>query len=547
MHVEEPDRVDLAAEFGRQGYTLLCRLGRGATAEVFEARHEPSTERVALKVSRLCGVAARGVNHRMQTEWNVGQGLRHPNLITIHDGGILPDGRAWLAMERLIGRELLALMEDRGPLAPLRSMRIMRQVCDALGVLHRRGAVHRDVKPENIYLCDGDRATDHVKLIDLGVLALPDDDPERAHEPTGCKIIGTPLYLAPEQARGQAPDPRTDIYAVGAVLYHLLAGHPPFEAGDIAELISRHVVDPVPPLDRAADDIPPALVTLVHACMAKEREARPPDTAHMIAALDSCIAGLEPGGFGCAVNDDASIPPLPAPGFPSEWARFAAWLVDVTSVLWGARPRPTAVENHLVSLAEARDSLTRAFREAAVRREAADITARERIERRAQLQSKARAVSMDLQAARSGFSEASRAVDTAANRLDDVDERYEVVIAELRRLTETRLPATDLEKFGERLGNVDGLLDRRSTQVALLADARLAERRAAQRLAGARAAETELQRAFADLELEERDVGFRTEQLAAQAADEAQTMCRKFERACLRVLVDFLAWRQHLT
>jgi hypothetical protein len=528
-------KVNVPAELLRLGYTLLRRLGEGSTAEVFEARHNATGRRLAVKVSRADVPEAPLIVARMQTEWNVGRGLKHPHLVQTLDGGTFSDGRAWLAMELLVGHDLLQELEAHGPLAPARAVHITRQVCEALQVLHRRGAVHRDIKPENVFLSADGAMADHVKVIDLGILALPEDDPERAHEPTGHFILGTPLYLAPEQARGHAPDARTDLYAVGGVLFHMLAGRPPFEGDDPTAIVAHHVNDPVDRLDSLVPDLPPSLVALVHQCLQKQREDRPSSAAEVVSALDRVSDDLA-GGF----TEDASLrgaplPPIPPPGHQGEWLRLAENLEHLVGLFWGKQP-PGDLGRGLTAVKRARSLLERAQAEAEKRREAADLAARHRIEHRERLQRKQRRISSALARMQARLRDAGGAVEAAADAVAAHDERYFARLAALREQVGETVQTTELEAVLAVQTEVDGLLRERTALTKTLKEARDAERGAAEAVAELKGEEFELQRAFADQELEQEEDGFRNEQVAAAAADMQTNAARGFERAALRLL-----------
>jgi serine/threonine-protein kinase len=535
-------RVNLPAELLRLGYTLLCRLGEGATSEVFEARHMATGRRVAIKVSRADVPEAQAIIARMQTEWNVGRGLRHPHLVTILDGGTFSDGRAWLVMERLVGHDLLQEMEQHGALAPLRAIHIVRQVCEALQVLHRRGAVHRDVKPENVFLSAEGRVPDHVKLIDLGIVSLPEDAPERAHEPTGSFIMGTPLYLAPEQARGLPPDPRTDLYAVGGVLFHMLSGVPPFDGSDPTEIVAKHVNAEVEPLTDFVPDLPAGLVALVHGCLQKERDDRPGSAAEVIAALDACARDMV-GDFAPLPSlRRAPVPEVPPAGHPPGWLRFAEHLEHVSGAYWKGDPRraPPTVQVELRAVAAARSALETARAEADARREAADVAARFRIEQRERLQRRARRTAAALERARVQFRDATRAAGETAVVLDQIDDAYEREVEALRAVAAETAPEVSLVALEARQRAVEALLRKRAKRLEALAAARAEERAAAEKLAVLRAEEADVQREYADQELEAQDDGWRHEQQAGDAADAALTAMRGLEQACLRLLVEYV-------
>ncbi len=532
-------RINLPAELLRLGYTLLARLGDGATSEVFEARHMATGRRVAIKVSRADVPEAQAIVQRMQTEWNVGRGLRHPHLVAILDGGTFSDGRAWLVMERLVGHDLLQALEEAGSLEPLRAIHIARQMCEALQVLHRRGAVHRDVKPENVFLHAEGRVPDHVKLIDLGIVSLPEDAPERAHDPTGSFIMGTPLYLAPEQARGQTPDPRTDLYAVGGVLYHMLSGVPPFDGADPTEIVAKHVNAEVEPLDTVVPDLLPALVALVHRCLEKERDDRPGSAAEVIAALDACARTLA-GEFAPLPSlRRAPVPEVPPAGHAAAWLRLSEHLEHCVDAYWRAEARrtpPPPVQAAMRTALVARGDYEQARADAEQRREVADVAARFRIEQRERLQRRARRVGAALERARVRFREAAKLAAEAAGAVDTVDEGYARELEALRALTaDLSLPALE-----QRHRQIEAWLRRRAQSVETLTGARAEERAAAEKLAVLRAEEIDVQREYADQELEEQDDGWRHEQAAGDAADVALGAQRALEQACLRFFVEYV-------
>jgi hypothetical protein len=531
-------RVNVPAELLRLGYTLLRRLGKGSTAEVYEARHNPTGRRLAVKVSRADVPEAPLIVTRMQTEWNVGRGLRHPNLVTTLDGGTFSDGRAWLAMELLVGHDLLHELETGGALEPRRAVHIMRQVCEGLQVLHRRGAVHRDIKPENVFLTANGRFRDHVKVIDLGILALPEDDPERAHEPTGHYILGTPLYLAPEQARGEPPDARTDLYAVGGVLYHMLTGRPPFESDDPTEVVAHHVNDPVTRVDTLVMDLPGSLVALIHQCLEKDRRDRPADAAAVMAALDGVTQDLV-GAFG----DDhsmrgAPLPDIPVPGHHGEWLRFAENLEHLVSMFWRGEVSD-AVKKGLQGVKRARGLLERAQAESARRRESADLAARHRIEHRERLARRSRRIAKGLSRMEERLREATGQVDEAASALAAHDENYARLLGGLRAVLGETVQQTPLDQLVRRETAVDDALRQRSLLTRQLKAMRDAERTAAEALSELRGEEMDLQRAVADLDMEEQEDGFRSEQEAAGAADVLANTMRGFERASLKLMVRY--------
>lgn len=539
-------RPNLAAEMLRRGYVLLTRLGEGATSQVYEAKHQPTGRRVALKVSRADVPEAEAIAARIRTAWNVARGLRHPHLVATLDGGTLPDGRAWVAMERLVGHDLQVELDSLTRLPPTRAVHIARQVCEALLVLHRRGAIHRDVKPENVFLCAGGHHADHVKLVDLGVIAVPDDDPNRVHEPTGRFIMGTPLYLAPELARGKRPDPRSDLYSVGAVLYHLIAGRPPFEGEDPTEVVSRHVHEAVEPLDRLVAGLPPSLVELVHACLEKDPDARPADAAEVMVRLDGCAVELTWGRGPLPSFQQATIPPIPPPGHAAEWERFAHVLEKNIAVCWHGLERPAELDAAVEWVASAGETLKQAAADAERRRESADLRARERIAAQARLDVQQRHVGAALKDARAAQRAAAEAVEQAAAARDALDEQYREVVEQLRALGSGPVGAVAARDCAPLAAQVRELLAARNEADEQLRRARDAEQRTAEEVASLLAEQVEIDHALTDLSLEEQDEGCRAELLANRAADTALAAQRAFENACLRLYLEYVEQATHL-
>jgi len=522
-----------------RGYKVLSLVGRGATSEVYEARHGETSRVVAIKVALGSIQDAARVSARLQTAWNVGRGLRHPHLVATLDGGRLSDGRAWIAMERLHGLDLQYEIEDKGKLPPARAVHIMRQVCEALLVLHRRGAIHRDVKPENVFLCDTGRYADHVKLIDLGVLALEESDPHRAHEVTGPVIMGTPLYLAPELARGQKPGPYTDLYSVGAVLYHLLSGAPPYDGEDPTEVVERHLNEPVPRLDPNGElDLPQELCALTRQCMAKMPAARPADAAVVISVLDRCQMALAGGMPQELLSREALVPGVPVVGAPAEWKQFAEDLRKNIALCW---PRPRAeVRQGLEWVRDARNALAAADVRAAEHRARADRAARRRIEARGKVETRLEALHTALDEERGALNDAANAVDEAARARDDLDERYREAVGRLQALGGGELDSVNPTDVLPVLAQVRELLALRNEFEQGLRAARDAERNGSEQVALTLAEEVELRRVIADVELEEQDEGQRAELLAARTTDEVITAQRAFENACLNLYLQYV-------
>jgi eukaryotic-like serine/threonine-protein kinase len=216
--------------------------------------------------------------------------LTNPHTVAIYDYGRTPEGVFYYAMEYLDGIDLQSLVERYGPQSPPRVIHILLQVCSSLHEAHSLGLVHRDIKPANIMLNRRGGEPDVVKVLDFGLVKALDNDQRSVATQHG-SLTGTPLYMSPEAIETpNSVDPRSDLYAVGAVGYFLLTGAPVFEAGSVIELCQKHVSEtPMPPSERSRTPIPSALENALLACLEKSRAKRP-QTARDLAQLISRCA-----------------------------------------------------------------------------------------------------------------------------------------------------------------------------------------------------------------------------------------------------------------
>lgn len=257
-------------------YTIERSLGRGGMATVYLARDLRHDRLVALKVLHPELAATIGTE-RFHREIKTAARLQHPNILTVYDSGEAA-GQLWFTMPYVDGESLRERL-TREPQLPLGdALRIARDAAEALDSAHRHGVVHRDVKPENILLSEG-----RALLADFGIAQTLHGD-ERLTA-TGM-VVGTPAYMSPEQASGETElDSRTDVYALGCVLYEMLAGHAPFLGTTAREVVARHALDPVPPLRASRPDVPAALEGVVRTALAKAPADRFPTAGAFVAAL----------------------------------------------------------------------------------------------------------------------------------------------------------------------------------------------------------------------------------------------------------------------
>jgi eukaryotic-like serine/threonine-protein kinase len=263
--------LDAVVEGRRLGgrYRMEAPLASGGMGEVWVARDLLLDRAVAVKVLGGALAGDGRAAERLRREARAAARLEHPNIARVLDLGE-QEGRPYLAMELLEGESLAARVDRAGAMAPAEASRVVAAVADALEAAHRAGVVHRDVKPGNVFLTsDGE-----VKVLDFGIASAVGD----AAITTG-DLLGTPAYLAPERVLGHPATPAADIYALGVVLYELLAGRRPFEAGSDIELAMAHVHARPAPLRQLAPSAPSSLVAACGHAMAKDPSARLPSAA----------------------------------------------------------------------------------------------------------------------------------------------------------------------------------------------------------------------------------------------------------------------------
>jgi len=262
-------------------------LGEGGMGTVFEVEHVALTRRYALKVLRTKVIERDpGAAQKFLREARTAARVRHPNIVDVVDFGHLVDGRPYFVMELLEGQSLADLVAT-GPLPAGEVVLIARQLANALAAAHDRGVVHADVTPSNVLVVGGDDPARpdelHVKLVDFGLAELAgeglrDENPEF--------VLGTPAYISPEQLRGLAPTDRSDQYGLGAVLFELLTGHPPYHHDDLRTLCMMHLTAPIPVVESPHGPLPPKLADIVTTCLQKTPQARFPGMRALLVALD---------------------------------------------------------------------------------------------------------------------------------------------------------------------------------------------------------------------------------------------------------------------
>jgi serine/threonine-protein kinase len=267
-------------------YTLGEPLGRGGVGEVIAAHDTLLDRDVALK---LLPADARPKDvERFRREGRLHAALSHPNIVPVYDAGDLPDGRPYLAMKRIRGRSVGALLEE-GELSRQDRMHVFCRVAEAVGHAHAKGIVHRDLKPDNVMV--GDHG--EVLLVDWGLARGPDGRARERKAGEGTRltrvgqILGTPYYMAPELAQGRGRDagPAADVFSLGALLYTLISDQPPYDSVDLYEVVTRVATGEVRPLRAVAPDVHPQLAAIVARAMALEPDARFATAADLLSAV----------------------------------------------------------------------------------------------------------------------------------------------------------------------------------------------------------------------------------------------------------------------
>ncbi len=285
------------------GYLILELVGIGGMGRVYRAEQTNLGRTVAVKIIHPHLVGEENAAARFITEARAASRLNHPNSVGIIDFGKSPDGQLYLVMEFLRGRDLARVIYDDGPLAFRRIVGVLRQTLAALGEAHSQSIVHRDLKPENIILEPVRSGGDFVKVVDFGLAKMRADTPQKGITSPGI-VCGTPEYMSPEQARGDDLDARSDLYAVGVILYQLLTGRLPFEAESPTQVVLAHLTQlpKDPRVVAPARQIPGGLAEVTLKALSKDAKDRFKDSDEFASALAAALVESEdrasprPGG-----------------------------------------------------------------------------------------------------------------------------------------------------------------------------------------------------------------------------------------------------------
>jgi serine/threonine protein kinase len=272
-------------------YRIVGTIARGGMGKVYRAEQQPLGRLVALKVlnPNYTGENDPEFHKRFFLEASICSKLTHPNTVTIFDYGKTDDEVFYIAMELLEGRTLHRALREEGPFPPDRAMHIARQICRSLREAHARGVIHRDLKPANVYLVQHGDENDFAKVLDFGLVKNLDEKGGEELTQTGL-FMGSPKYMSPEQIRGEKVDGRVDVYALGVIMFEMLAGKVPFDRANSVNILMAHIQEEIPSIlaFNPASQVSPALEALVRRCMAKDPAQRYGGMDQVLAALKQC-------------------------------------------------------------------------------------------------------------------------------------------------------------------------------------------------------------------------------------------------------------------
>jgi eukaryotic-like serine/threonine-protein kinase len=274
-------------------YEIKSVLGEGGMGLVYKAKHVTLGKNLAIKVLKAEVSKDQEIVQRFRQEAQSATSIGNHHIIDISDFGVLPDGSTYFVMEYLDGKSLTKAIEPGTPLKAGRTVHIAKQLCRALGAAHEIGIVHRDLKPDNIYLISRGGDADFVKVLDFGIAKVVG---QKSKLTQVGQVFGTPHYMSPEQCAGTAVDKRTDIYALGVIMYEMSSSRVPFDADNLMGILTKHLYEePVAPHELPPPvDVPPALEAVILKCLAKKADLRYQTMQEVLADLELVEQGLTP-------------------------------------------------------------------------------------------------------------------------------------------------------------------------------------------------------------------------------------------------------------
>jgi serine/threonine protein kinase len=273
-------------------YELMELLGEGGMGSVYRARRLRIGDFVAIKILHEKYVTEESALERFRREAQAAAGVHHPNIVGIYDYGEEPDKGipAFIVMELVSGKPLRDIIEQEKRLSYKRAVSLIQTACAGVGAAHRRHIVHRDIKPDNFMVLPPESEGDSeiIKVVDFGIAKLRDIAGANNLTQTGI-VMGTPYYMSPEQCRGDSLDSRSDVYSLGATLYEMIAGNPPFTAATVTGVVAKHLTEQ-PPAFPTTLGVPPALEAVIRRALAKDPNARQADAIIFAKELQTALS-----------------------------------------------------------------------------------------------------------------------------------------------------------------------------------------------------------------------------------------------------------------
>ena len=313
-------------------YRIVRKLGEGGMGAVWLGEHTLLGRRAAIKVLLPAYSANQAIVQRFFNEAKAVTAIADPGIVQVFDFGEHTDGSAFLVMELLEGEAMDVRLRRIGRFSPADTLRLMRQIATSLSAAHAKGVIHRDLKPENIFIVGDPAVTggERPKILDFGIAKLAGDEPGKLKTRTGM-LMGTPVYMSPEQCRGASTvDHRSDVYALGCVMFTMLTGRPPFEGEGSGDIIIAHVRDLPPTPSTLAPGLPPVIDSLVLHCLEKDPAARYQSMAELVHGINVAEQALH------------AVDPRLSQQHPAQYAQYATPYPGATTPYPGATtPAPT--------------------------------------------------------------------------------------------------------------------------------------------------------------------------------------------------------------